>query len=225
MPNTEVATAFNDEVLRWQNECIQALPQGGHNPWGVDLKQAFLKGDPVSVKAGIDNYFRQLPGTLTRFPEAVKTIASYEMYYQNMLFAGLKGSRFPVRAEESTAEGFIDIVVEWPVPDRQVTIMELKTRGTVRAALDQVWARGYVDAYRTTDRSVRVFGLTFNAENRSLADVAVWSLGAYDAQAARWDNEPNPDCTLTALSRENDKRRRAEIVAAWDYPLQTPARN
>lgn len=225
LPNTEVATAFNDEVLRWQNECIQALPQDGLNPWGVDLKRAFLKGDTAGVKAGLDNYFRQLPSTLTRFPEAVKTIASYEMYYQNMLFGGLKGSRFPVRAEESTAEGFIDIVMEWPGPDRQATIMELKTRGTVRDALDQVWARGYVDGYRTTDRSVRVFGLTFDTENRSLADVAVWSLGTYDAQAARWDNEPNPDCTLTALSRENDKRRRAEIVAAWDYPIRTPARN
>ena len=219
LPNKEVEASFNEEVLHWQNESIRALYEERSDPWGVDMRQAFLNGDTDELQKGIDNFFRQLPHTLTAFPQAVKTIEAYEMYYQNMLFSGLQGARLPLRAEEATAEGRIDIVIEWPSRDNQITILEFKVKGTVKDALDQVWAQGYADRYRTSGQALRVFGLLFDPERRSIARVATYLLGGYDTRTNRWENEPNPAYPLAKLSALASQKQRREQVQSWNYPM------
>lgn len=219
LPNKEVAVSFNEEVLHWQNEAIRALYAERSDPWGTDMRHAFLNGDADAVQKGIDSFFRQLPHTLTAFPQAVKTIAAYEMYYQNMLFSGLQGARLPLRAEEATAAGRIDIVIEWPSRDNQITILEFKVKGAVKDALDQVWAHGYADRYRTSGRSLRVFGLLFDPERRSIARVAAYRLGRYDTRTHRWENEPNPAYSLAQLSALASHKQRRAQVQSWNYPM------
>ena len=219
LPNKEVEVSFNEEVLHWQNEAIRALYEERSDPWGTDMRHAFLNGDADELQKGIDHFFRQLPHTLTAFPQAVKTIAAYEMYYQNMLFSGLQGARLPLRAEEATAEGRIDIVIEWPSRDNQITILEFKVKGAVKDALDQVWAQGYADRYRTSGQALRVFGLLFDPERRSIARVATYLLGGYDTRTNRWENEPNPAYPLAKLSALASQKQRREQVQSWNYPI------
>ena len=218
LPNAEVALSFNENVLQWQRAGMQDLyAKEGRSPWGIDIKQSLLDGDETRTASGIDHFFRRLPGAMLKFPQAVKTVESYEMYYQNMLFSGLQGARIPVRAEEAAAQGLIDIVIEWPVEYGRVTILEFKVVGTPQEALNQVWARGYADLYRTSGKAVTVFGLVFAPEQRSIQAVKAWTLGAYDAHAERWAQEPNPQLSLTALGRIKGKQRRGEIVRSWRY--------
>ena len=219
LPNKEVAVSFNEEVLHWQNESIRALYEERSDPWGMDMRHAFLNGDTDAVQRGIDNFFRQLPHTLTAFPQAVKTIAAYEMYYQNMLFSGLQGARLPLRAEEEPATGRMDIVIEWPSRDNQITLLEFKVKGAVKDALDQIWAHGYADRYRMSGQSLRVFGLLFDPERRSIARVATYLLGRYDTRTDRWENEPNPAYSLAQLSALASQKQRREQVQSWNYPM------
>ena len=98
LPNAEVALSFNENVLQWQRAGMQDLyDKEGRNPWGIDIKQALLDGDETRTASGIDHFFRRLPGAMLKFPQAVKTVESYEMYYQNMLFSGLQGAHSGAR--------------------------------------------------------------------------------------------------------------------------------
>ena len=144
-------------------------------------------------------------------PPSVKNVYDYELHYRHSVYAALIALEIPALAEVPTARGRIDILIQ--EADR-IMILEFKANATAVEALRQVWDRGYADPYRTTGLPVTAFGLNFDTYNRTIRDVAVHALGAYDAQRQRWRHEPMA-CPLTALSRM-PAAERAPIVAAWN---------
>lgn len=72
---------------------------------------------------------------------------------------------------------------------------------------------------RTSGRSLRVFGLLFDPERRSIARVAAYLLGRYDTRTHRWENEPNPAYSLAQLSALASHKQRRAQVQSWNYPM------
>ena len=79
------------------------------------------------------------------------------------LFMEMLGAK--VAAEEGSAFGYADAIVETP---KFVWVFEFKYRKSAKAAVAQIRAKGYADAYRGDRRPVTLVGINFCSSKRNI---------------------------------------------------------
>ena len=100
---------------------------------------------------------------------AVKDEAEAKRYFH--LFMKMLGAK--VQAEEATAFGYADAIVE---TKKAVYVFEFKFNRSARAAVRQIREKGYADAYKAGRRPVTLVGINFAAKKRNIDEPLIESL-------------------------------------------------
>ena len=158
-PNLEVRRSLNRHLFA-------RLARGGGIMGPADWRpalRALRSGDPGGLEAELRAHFAAIPHQWhTR-----NDIARYEGYYASVFYSFLAGIGLDVRAEESSAAGRLDVAV---VLEEAVWLFEFKMdeRATPGAALEQLLAKGYAEKHRRAGRAVRLVGIHFSEETRTI---------------------------------------------------------
>lgn len=161
-PNREVKKALFELVLpmllhREKEETTNTLQE---------LRQAFLQGN---VEVGI-SCLKQLIAC-TPYSTQKKEQFVFEEHFRFILKNLFYICGFTVEEEKQVASGRIDLVVH---TSTIIYVMELKMsdNGGAKAAIQQIEARHYADAYTASHKEIICLALVFDKENRGLID---WS--------------------------------------------------
>ncbi len=158
-PNLEVRRSLNRRLLA---RLAHGEAAAASATWRPALR-AFRAGDPAGLEAELRALFAAIPHQWhTR-----NDIARFEGYYASVFYSFLAGTGLDVRAEESSAAGRLDVAV---LLEGEAWLFELKIeeRASEGAALEQLRERGYADRYRRPGRTVRLVGIHFSEESRTV---------------------------------------------------------
>lgn len=99
----------------------------------------------------------------------------YEGYFRNVMLTILTVSSVDGRAEQQTASGRIDLVVNFP---SRSYVFDLKTHDgattsgqALDAAMEQAHGKDYASAYTRPGREVSLVALTFNLDMRQISGI------------------------------------------------------
>ena len=99
----------------------------------------------------------------------VKCEADAKRYF--LLFMKMLGAT--VQAEQNTARGYADAIVE---TKKAVYVFEFKFNRTAKAAIRQIREKGYADAYKADRRPVTLIGINFSARKRNIDEPLIENL-------------------------------------------------
>ena len=158
-PNLEVRRSLNRHLLA---RMIGRRDEPGAAFWR-GIVRAFRNGDAARVESELRALFAGIPHEW----HTKSGMARYEGYYASVFYAYLQGTGLDVRADESSVAGRADIVV---VLDAAAWVFELKIdeRASEGAALAQLRERGYANRHRRAGRTVRLVGIHFSEELRTV---------------------------------------------------------
>ena len=120
----------------------------------VDVaKRQFAEGNVDALtNETLFSLYAALPSTWR-----VKDEAEAKRYFQ--LFMKMLGAE--VRAEQTSARGYADAIVE---TKKAVYVFEFKFNKSAKAAIRQIREKGYADAYKGGKRPVTLIGINFSAK-------------------------------------------------------------
>ena len=153
VPNMEVRESLNSlwwkQLMKIDERDFCAL---------VDVAKRQLAEGDVRMLVGktLFSLYASLPSTWR-----VKDEAEAKRYFQ--LFMKMLGAK--VQAEEATAFGYADAIVE---TKKAVYVFEFKFNRSARAAVRQIREKGYADAYKADRRPVTLVGINFAAKKRNI---------------------------------------------------------
>ncbi len=163
-PNQEVRTSFNQLVL-------QHYLSNNYQHDASTLLAVLRNGDLSALHTHLTATFASLAHDSYRN----NTIAHYEGYYANIMFALFMSLPVLVSQEDSTNKGRIDLSAQLETADGRtnVYIFEFKVAATKPAsslALQQIKAKNYHQKYLSPTSCVHLVGITFSAEERNIID-------------------------------------------------------
>ena len=153
VPNMEVRTSLNSiwwkQLMKIEEKDFNAL---------VDVAKRQLAGGNVDALTNetLFSLYASLPPTWR-----VKSEADAKRYFQ--LFMKMLGAE--VRAEQTSARGYADAIVE---TKKAVYVFEFKFNKSAKAAIRQIREKGYADAYKGGKRPVTLVGINFSAKKRNI---------------------------------------------------------
>ena len=102
-------------------------------------------------------------------------IAHYEGYYASVFYAYFASLGLDVTPEESSNAGRLDLTIKF---NGHIYLIEFKVieHSGEGAAMAQLKAKGYADAYRGRGQPVHLIGVEFSAEQRVVVGFAVETL-------------------------------------------------
>ncbi len=224
-PNREVRNAFENSLRAWyktQTRAWFARHEPDPQAFLARLRKSLVRGDEKAFRNCLAAYLSSLPYVLHRLPSAVAALAHYEVYYQSLLYMLFIAMGAKPQAEMPTVTGRLDLVME--IADR-IIVLELKIRQNATQALKQAFVQDYATPFQTWGLPVVLYGLQFDKNLLVIQDFRQWTLGVYDAAAARWTREPFP-VPLSELANLSLAERRAyakttelhEVDTAWPTP-------
>ena len=158
----------NLEVRRSLSRHLFARMTGRPADPGSAFWRSVLRALRAGDAAGVERELRALFAGIPHQWHARNEMARFEGYYASVVYAYLQGTGLDVRAEESSAAaGRADMAV---VLEDLVWVFELKIdeRASEGAALAQLRERGYADRHRREGRAVRLAGIHFSEESRTV---------------------------------------------------------
>ena len=153
IPNLEVRDSLNSiwwkQLMKIEEKAFTAL---------VDVaKKQLAEGDVDALtNETLFSLYAALPPTWQ-----VKGEAEAKRYF--LLFMKMLGAE--VRAEQTSARGYADAIVE---TKKAVYVFEFKFNKSARAAIRQIREKGYADAYKGGKRPVTLIGVNFSAKKRNI---------------------------------------------------------
>ncbi|MBI4600926.1 MAG: ATP-binding protein [Planctomycetes bacterium] len=159
-PNEEVRTSFSECLV----ESFSSLGQGQVESHLLRLRRALEAGDVARVMESLKVFFANIPYDIQ---------LSNERYYQTIFYVVFLLLGHRVSAEERTAAGRIDAVVE---TGRQVFVFELKLHGTAEEALSQIHEKEYHEKYLGSGQEVTLVGAAFDPKTRNIGEWATRSV-------------------------------------------------
>lgn len=143
-----------------QQYCQSPYLEIHHNQ--LSLLNALKANDMDGLKTILEGFFASIPHDGYRKNQ----LARYEGYYASVVYCYFAGLGLDVRAEESTHQGRIDLVVRF---EGRVYILEFKVTELAPAgnALQQIKRKGY--AKRFAGQSVYLIGVEFSSQKRNIA--------------------------------------------------------
>ena len=161
MPNREVRESLRSlwwkQLMKIEEMDFTAL---------VDVaKRQLAEGDvDALINETLFSLYAALPSTWR-----VKDEADAKRYFQ--LFMKMLGA--DVRAEQTSARGYADAIVE---TKKAVYVFEFKFNKSAKAAIRQIREKGYADAYKGGRRPVTLIGINFSAKKRNIDEPLIESL-------------------------------------------------
>jgi len=164
-PNYEVRNSFLRNILKHYTGYKQIVTAYLNN-----LLQALQTDDIAQLIAFFKTLFASITYDLHPTESQVAGGWTYEVCYQNVLYAILKVTGMQVSAEERTNRGRIDLVAESP---KSIYIFEMKVDKPAKEAIEQIKQKGYAEKYRLANKKIFLVGLSFSSEERNIADYEV----------------------------------------------------
>jgi hypothetical protein len=152
-PNQEVEYSFAKYLLA---EYIILAPERIGNDLAYPMKKALYSGDLETFILTIKVAFSKIPHHL---------FIEKEAFYHSMLMMLMMASGIPMRAEEASAKGRSDLVLE---TTDHIYIFEFKLNQSPDVAIDQIREKGYADPYLMDSKQVFLVGINF--KDRELND-------------------------------------------------------
>lgn len=114
-------------------------------------------------RGDIDAFFRRLCSLLADTP--YQLARELEVHFQNVLFIIYKLIGFYVKAEYTTSDGRIDLLLQ---TDCFIYVMEFKLDGTAEEALQQIKEKHYALPFESDPRKLFCIGVNFSRETRNI---------------------------------------------------------
>ncbi len=211
-PNREVATAFRGPLAQWWRQQHQVWLDSRAGQAAAQrrdaLTDALIRGNAAAVQQVLGAILAARGRPLRGLPAAVRHIADYEVYWQDLLAVLFDAWSLSTTVEVPAGAGRADLALEWE--GRVLFLVELKMGGGAEAGLRQAFARNYPALFQGRGLPVTVVGLQFDPQTRTLATCRLHRLGRFDPAAARWDREPFP-VSLTRLQGQSAEERTAYV--------------
>ena len=153
MPNREVRESLRSlwwkQLMKIDEEDFTVL---------VDVAKRHLAEGDVDALTNetLFSLYAALPSTWR-----VKDEADAKRYF--LLFMKMLGA--DVRAEQTSARGYADAIVE---TKNAVYVFEFKFNKSAKVAIRQIREKGYADAYKSDKRPVTLIGINFSAKKRNI---------------------------------------------------------
>ena len=152
-PNYEVKNA----MLAYLLDAFGGVHRGGGIVMAIKLEQAFMAQDIDKVVRILQGLFKNLPYQLyEKFPESFYHAAIHLIF----AYMGLR-----VHSEVCTSDGRADSVVETPT---HIYILEFKLDESPEAALQQIRAKKYYQAWWERGKPVVGIGVNFSSTTRNI---------------------------------------------------------
>jgi Predicted AAA-ATPase/PD-(D/E)XK nuclease superfamily len=159
-PNQEVEYSFAKYLLA---EYIAIAPEKIGNDLAFPLRKSLYDND-------LENFILHLKVAFSRIPHQL--FIEKEAFYHSMLLMLMMASGISMKAEEASAKGRSDLVLETP---NNIYIFEFKLNQTAEIALNQIKDKHYSDPYLTTSKKVILVGINF--QERVLHEWVIEVLG------------------------------------------------
>jgi len=157
-PNREVKESLLDGLLTVYRESVHSDSLA----LVADLQTALTQGNVANVIAALDSLIGQVPyDHWNADKESIFTVITVLTFR----LAGVD-----VQTEVHSARGRCDVLVKTP---DFIYVMELKLDASAREALDQIYAKNYLQPYQGDSRTKLAIGISFSSENRAVAEYLV----------------------------------------------------
>ncbi|SFE11348.1 PD-(D/E)XK nuclease superfamily protein [Chitinophaga sp. CF118] len=158
-PNAEVEESLTDALL---SAYRNVFPGNDSMVVTDDLSEALKNNDiPQMIKA-LDALLSTIPYDHWK--------AESESIFHIIVHLSFKRLGLDVRSEVHSSTGRCDILV---FTDQYIFALELKLNDTARAALDQIFEKGYLRSYQSDSRKKIAIGINFSSEKRSVEEFLV----------------------------------------------------
>ena len=128
------------------------------------MTQYLRKGLPGEFVKELKSFLAGIPLQLR------KKVGVYENYYHTIFYCVTRLLGLNVKAEYSTSEGFIDILIE---TKKYIYIVELKVNGNAAAALRQIEEKHYSASFESDSRMVYKIGIGFSKQSGTIDSVEI----------------------------------------------------
>lgn len=159
-PNKEVRQAFFDSLIHEFAE-IDPLEVGR---MATAVRKDLEEFDIKDFVTKMNIHFAKIPYLL--FPKS-KEAQAKEGFYQAVLFTLLEKSGIPIKPEDPTNIGRIDLMAEL---SKAIYIFELKLDKTASGASEQVEVKKYKEKYFQRGKEIAIIGINFSSESRNISD-------------------------------------------------------
>ncbi len=158
-PNQELASGSADSLLKFSLDKMQSpLPRLGNELGDLFRSNAFTEEKLLTI---LKNICVCIP-----YPIAPDD----EKDYQMLLFITLQFAGLDSRVEVQTAEGRIDILILY---ENQAYIAELKIKGNVEAAQQQIEDKNYDALYQLEGKEITRIAIVFDAEKHRIKECSI----------------------------------------------------
>ncbi len=158
MPNKEVQIAFNDTLIKYLTETDPNTR--------MELQDNMYLALENADKDAFEKELRALFASLPYISYVKNNIWRFEGYYTNIIFLYFKTLGVPVRVEEVTNRGRIDLALEFR---NKIYIIEVKVGEG--SALKQIKEKRYWEKYQTKGKEIILVGIEFNEEEKNITKV------------------------------------------------------
>jgi hypothetical protein len=155
-PNKEVEDSLNDALLSAYRNVYPA-----NNSIAVtnDLSKALKSNDVPQMIKALDVILSTIPYDHWK--------AESESIFHIIIHLSFKRLGLDVQSEVHSSTGRCDILV---FTDQYIYALELKLNGSAKAALDQIFDKGYLRSYQLDPRKKIAIGINFSSEKRSVEE-------------------------------------------------------
>jgi hypothetical protein len=158
-PNKEVEDSLNDALLSAYRNVYPANDSIGVT---TDLGKALKSNDVPQMIRTLDTLISTIPYDHWK--------AESESIFHIIAHLSFKRLGLDVHSEVHSSTGRCDILV---FTDQYIYALELKLNGSAKAALDQIFDKGYLRPYQLDQRKKIAIGINFSSEKRSVEEFLV----------------------------------------------------
>ena len=163
IPNQEVRLGFTRGLLPTYIGIDGGSVQSG---FSVKFWRALKQKDLNMALREMQTYLAGIP-YVEGFKKKLEEAATAEGFYEYTFYLIFSMLNVYVRTQVKCAGGRIDVVILMP---DTTYVLELKTNGTARSALDQINQKSYAVPYQTNNQRVVKAGIHFNTDTRTIDD-------------------------------------------------------
>ena len=168
IPNQEVRVGYVEGLLPAYLGLEGADVQAG---FALKFWRALKKGDTELALREMQAYLAGIP-YVEGFKRKLAEAATAEGFYEYTLYLIFSMLNVYVRTQVRCSTGRTDMVVFMP---DAIYVLELKTHGTARQALEQIEEKGYARPYETDGRRIVKVGLHFDLDTRTIDEWVIQS--------------------------------------------------
>lgn len=153
-PNREVEAGILSNILK-----VYTHAKDDHRALVFDMEDALEDGNPKEFIKILTAFLSSIPNQLHKF------VDKYENFYHTIFYCLTMLIGLDVKAEYSTSEGFIDIVIKTA---EYIYVIELKVNGSAEDAMHQMEEMNYAAPFASDRRKLIKIGIGFSKETHNI---------------------------------------------------------